>query len=504
MPLLFSCSGEADLSEVLSTIEEHQISMQRMLHNSYVGILKDKVEFWAGKLDLAQQVLGMRQEPTVGQLCISSNRLYAESFAFEELAQLQRQWIGLQSIFGSAEALEQLPDETEAFERVDGFWRAYLRKIRNEQSNVITVVEEEGLFEILEEKNKTLAAVQRKLEDYLDLKRSAFPRFYFLSREELVKIISKAKQPNALQQCFQKCFDGVHAVAVAPNGTSIEALYSEDAYKLDLLLPVNALAPVEQWFASLEEAMIESLKINLKAAIQTKVDPGVDLEQWLNEHPPQCILTAAMIHWFSRTEDALHLAHSQGELGAFQERLEDTNNEIQQLALLNSKTNVPSIQKLAQSSLVLMVHARDILSALGRAKNISPLCFEWNRQLRYYWQTDEEHCNIEQLQAKFQYRHEFLGCSSRLVITPLTDKCFVTLTSALQLGYGGAPAGPAGTGIAYTVMLKAYPLFKPYGRSFLYTRADTRHTTNVIAWDMRCYQRRALSACYAMQERLKQ
>lgn len=168
------------------------------------------------------------------------------------------------------------------------------------------------------------------VQDYLDLKRSAFPRFYFLSREELVKIISKAKQPNALQQCFQKCFDGVHAVAVAPNGTSIEALYSEDAYKLDLLLPVNALAPVEQWFASLEEAMIESLKINLKAAIQTKVDPGVDLEQWLNEHPPQCILTAAMIHWFSRTEDALHLAHSQGELGAFQERLEDTNNEIQQ------------------------------------------------------------------------------------------------------------------------------------------------------------------------------
>lgn len=168
------------------------------------------------------------------------------------------------------------------------------------------------------------------VQDYLDLKRVAFPRFYFLSREELVKIISKAKQPNALQQCFQKCFDGVHAVAVAPNGTSIEALYSEDAYKLDLLQPVNALAPVEQWFASLEEAMIDSLKINLKAAIQTKVDPGVDLEQWLNEYPPQCILTAAMIHWFSQTEDALHIAQSEGEFCAFQERLEDTNNEIQQ------------------------------------------------------------------------------------------------------------------------------------------------------------------------------
>lgn len=87
-----------------------------------------------------------------------------DNCAVEELAQLQRQWIGLQSIFGNVEALEQLPEDSEAFERVDGFWRAYLRRIRGEQSNVIAVVEEEGLYELLAEKNGILAAVQRKLE----------------------------------------------------------------------------------------------------------------------------------------------------------------------------------------------------------------------------------------------------------------------------------------------------------------------------------------------------
>lgn len=90
------------------------------------------------------------------------------------------------------------------------------------------------------------------------------------------------------------------------------------------------------------------------------------------------------------------------------------------------------------------VHHRDVARKLKEMPSVE--AFAWKKYMRFYYKKEEKSCSIEITNVVRAYGFEYLGVGDRLVQTPLTDRCYITLCQALHLKLGGNPFGPAGTG----------------------------------------------------------
>ncbi|KAI9995414.1 hypothetical protein PInf_012475 [Phytophthora infestans] len=370
---------------------------------------------------------------------------------------VQATWLYLEPIFSSDDIMRQMPTEGALFRKVDSNWRRNMQETVASPA-VLTVAERSDLLPSLQQSNADLDTIQKGLNDYLETKRLYFPRFFFLSNDELLEILAETKDPLRVQPHLKKAFDGISQLEFQDN-LDITAMLSPEMEKVpfqyekisqNLINPNNSGGNVEVWLEEVEMTMKKSVALHLDGSI---VDYSTkDRLEWVQQWPGQVVLAVNQTMWTQQSEKALNSCTQDPD--ALREHLEVLRTELKRTVEM-VRGELPKLIRITLGALVVMdVHNRDTIAELVDLKITDKTDFDWLAQLRYYWvqggvsaTTGKPHTlECRMINTLALYAFEYLGNSMRLVITPLTDRCYRTLTGAIHLNLGGAPEGPAGTG----------------------------------------------------------
>lgn len=405
------------VEEISLALEDTGLTLQSMSASRHSDPLIDVVREWEATLALVGNVL----------------QVWTDT---------QQRWMYLLSIFGGSDDIRmQLPEEADHFDDVDTKFRKLMSETVKTKF-ILDICKSEGRLELLKDLRAELEVCQKSLSQYLDTKRDAFPRFFFISDEELLSILG-AVDPTSIQEHMLKLFDNCANLSFSSDKSSIVGMSSAEGESFKFKSPVKIQGPVEDWMSAVEEEMRATLRALCKYGVARYMT--CEREDWIKEQLGMITLVGSQI-WWTWEVQSVFKAISAGDKLAMKKYSDKLSSQLHILTKMVRGELSSNERKKVNTLIIIDVHARDIVDSFLRDSILDEADFAWESQLRFKWDKSRDDIVINQCSGEFKYGYEYMGLNGRLVITGLTDRCYITLTTALTYRLGGAPSGPAGTG----------------------------------------------------------
>ena len=413
--------------DLFAKCSENLNSLQAMRHSPYYKEFEDDASSWEDKL----------------------NRVHV---LFDVWIDVQRQWVYLEGVFtGNADIKHLLPIESSRFQNINSEFFAVMKKVYKSPF-VLDVLNISGVQKSLERLADLLNKIQKALGEYLERERVSFPRFYFVGDEDLLEIIGNSNDTLRIAKHFKKMFAGLSGL-VMDEDSVITGFTSKEGEEVILKQQISLVKTpkINDWLAALENSMKATLAELLAEAYEEfdKLFVQEDLDQtafssYIAKYPAQIVVLATQAVWTTAVEGALERG------GNDLPKLHDQEVKILKRLAATVLGDLEAIERKKCEHLITeCVHQRDVIGKLIQLHATIPTHYMWLLQMRYVYKPTGDYLNrlnVRMANALLNYGFEYLGVAERLVRTPLTDRCFLTLTQALCQRLGGSPYGPAGTG----------------------------------------------------------
>jgi dynein heavy chain 2 len=413
--------------ETLTQVGDNQSLLQSLKDSPYYKNFIDRAAVWEQKLSETDDYL-------------------------RQLNGIQRKWVYLEPIFSRG----ALPSEQPRFGRINDDFRSIMSSIAKDP-RVVSITSYPGIRNTLVTLADQLDRCQKALNEFLEEKRSKFARFYFIGDDDLLEILGQSKNPEVIQAHLKKLFAGVHSVIFNEDCTKLVAMKSLHGEIVNLKNPVAITNDVEVWLDLFTKEMKSSLQNLLLESLE---DSNV------LKYPCQVVCLTEYLHFTANVERELKSGTGLAKLQSNLRSQLETYTNFDYSRIEDKNDRITTEMKL--KSLILdIIHFIDVIDQLQRSNCKSIEDWEWQKQVRFYLNGSRQ-CIIRMHDAEFHYTYEYQGIPAKLVHTPLTDKCYLTLTQAMSSGFGGNPFGPAGTG--KTESVKALGVL--FGRQVLVFNCD--------------------------------